>query len=437
MRFNQTKFQDWTFRLARQAVGAAVVALMASGCAYSPGTMFGPTLQGLGQTKDAEQPSTLARMFQGKGAGDAAKPSEASGAMTLPEGVPDAPPPGVLRSITPALIQQLQAEAKQANTAESLKSLFGKPVPYTIGSGDVVNIMVWGHPELVLAPAGSTATSTADANSQSVVGNGFNVSPEGLIQFPLIGTIKLAGLTENQARMALTDALKRYIVDPQVTLRLQAYRAGRIYIEGEVRLPGQQAINDVPMTLPEALSRAGGLTTLADRSQVFVSRNGVTLPVSLIGLAERGISPAQILLASNDLVRVASRDDAKVYVMGEVVRQMALQLRNGRLSLNEALGESGGINPASGDPRQVFVIRSRSAAPASTQPDATQSNAELPEIFHLDARSPMGYALAEGFELKPRDVVYVDPVPLVRWNRVISLILPSAQAVVTSKSALN
>ena len=41
----------------------------------------------------------------------------------------------------------------------------------------------------------------------------------------------------------------------------------------------------------------------------------------------------------------------------------------------------------------------------------------------------MAYALAEGFELKARDVVYVDPVPLVRWNRVISLILPSAQVV--------
>ena len=50
---------------------------------------------------------------------------------------------------------------------------------------------------------------------------------------------------------------------------------------------------------------------------------------------------------------------------------------------------------------------------------------------------PLAYALAEGFELQARDVIYVDPVPLVRWNRVISLILPSAQAVNVTRDALN
>lgn len=59
------------------------------------------------------------------------------------------------------------------------------------------------------------------------------------------------------------------------------------------------------------------------------------------------------------------------------------------------------------------------------------------EIYHSDAHSPVAFALAEGFELQARDVVYVDPVPLVRWNRVISLMLPSAQAVSTTRGALN
>ena len=86
------------------------------------------------------------------------------------------------------------------------------------------------------------------------------------------------------------------------------------------------------------------------------------------------------------------------------------------------MGESGGVNPNSGDPSQVFVIRTGKAA--------------QPEVYHLDASSPSAFALAEGFALQARDVVYVDPVPVVRWNRFISLILPSAVAVNTTRDAV-
>jgi polysaccharide biosynthesis/export protein len=354
----------------------------------------------------------------------------------------DAPPPGALLSITPDLIRQQRALQK-AELGADVQRLFGQAKPYAIGPADVINIVVWGHPELVLAPAGSTLTT--DASGLSSVGNGFNVSPEGLIQFPLIGNFNIAGLTENQARDEFTRRLAKFINKPQVTLRVQAYRAGRVYVDGEVRLPGLQAINDIPMTLPEGISRAGGLTPLSDRASVVVTRNGATTVVNLAQLAELGVNPSRIMLAAGDLVRVGNRDDAKVYVMGEVTRPTAQPLRNGRLTLNEALGESGGVSPASGDPRQIYVVRSRNgavaeaataaAAAASPANAAAPAAPNPPEIYHLDARSPAAYALAEGFELKARDVVFVDPTPLVRWNRVISLILPSAAVASTTRSA--
>ena len=185
-------------------------------------------------------------------------------------------------------------------------------------------------------------------------------------------------------------------------------------------MPGLQAVNDIPMTLPEAINRAGGFTAAADRSTVSISRNGSTTVINLQQLTALGINPSSILLSTGDLVRVLSREDSKVYVMGEVTRPVAQTLRNGRLTLNEALGEAGGVNTLSGDPRQIYVVRNA--------PDGQ------PEIYHLDARSPVAYALAEGFELKSRDVVYVDPSNLVRWNRVISLILPSASIVSTTST---
>jgi polysaccharide export outer membrane protein len=118
---------------------------------------------------------------------------------------------------------------------------------------------------------------------------------------------------------------------------------------------------------------------------------------------------------------VLSKEESKVYILGEVTRPMAQPLRNGKLILNEALGEAGGISTITGDPKQVYVVR--------PLPDGNS------EIFHLDASSPMAYALSEGFALKSRDVVYVDPAPVVRWNRVISQILPSALAINNASAA--
>ncbi|WP_309683203.1 polysaccharide biosynthesis/export family protein [Polaromonas sp.] len=308
-------------------------------------------------------------------------------------------PEGVLFPITPDLIR-LQRAQPATDVGQDVKRLFGVARPYTIGPGDLLNIVVWDHPELSLAPAGD-------------VGSGHNVSADGLIQFPFIGRIKLGGLTESQARDELVAKLGKYIKNPEITVRIQAYRSGRVYVEGEVRQTGPQAVNDIPLTLPEAISRAGGFSAAADRSTVAITREGNTTLINLPQLAKLGVNPGNILLAGGDTVQVPHRDEAKVFVLGEVLKPLALPLRNGRMTLNEALGESGGVSQVSGDPRQIFVLRNGAAGNA--------------EIYHLDARTPAAYALAEGFDLKARDVVFVDPAPLVRWNRVLSLLLPSAQ----------
>jgi polysaccharide biosynthesis/export protein len=360
----------------------ALVAILLTGCALAPGMYIGDTRK-----------NTSSNPFAGAAA--------------------DAPPPGALKSITPELIRQQRA-AQPTDVGEDVKRLFGVAKPYQIGPGDVLNIMVWDHPELVITPAASVGGT--DAASLSLVGNGYNVSPAGLIQFPYAGSIKLAELTEFEARDLLVSRLSKYFKEPQVTVRIQAYRSGRIYVDGEVGRPGLQTINDIPATLPDIIGRAGGFTAAADRSTVAVSRNGSTTVINMQQLTAFGINPDSILLGSGDFVRVLSREETKVYVMGEVTRAIAQPLRNGRLTLNEALGEAGGVNPTSGDPRQIYVVRS--------------TQGKQPEIYHLDARSPLAFALAEGFELKSRDVVYVDPAPLVRWNRVLSLILPSAEAII-------
>ena len=75
--------------------------------------------------------------------------------------------------------------------------------------------------------------------------------------------------------------LKPMFNQPKVTLRVQSFRSQRIYVDGEVKLPGVQAINDVPMTLTEAINRAGGVTPKRNLPRAVSSTLRWTIPSSM------------------------------------------------------------------------------------------------------------------------------------------------------------
>ncbi|MRW90456.1 hypothetical protein GJ699_10710 [Duganella sp. FT80W] len=323
--------------------------------------------------------------------------------------------PGVpavaVQPIDPPWLQAEQQRRAARGRQDVSALLVDQPAPYQIGQGDILTIVVWDHPELGAgAPAAQAQSAPPSAAGAGVPSAGFVVDHDGLVQFPYAGTLRLAGLTEEQARALLAERLARYLSQPVLTLRVQAYRSQRIYIDGEVKEPGLQAINDLPMTLVEALNRAGGALPSADQSRLLLERGAQRYPLNLPLLMQQGVNPARILLRHGDVLHVPSRDESKVFISGEVVAPRALTMHNGRLTLNEAMGEAGGLTPQ-GDGRQVFVVRRVGGEP---------------RVFQLDARAPGALAMAEAFELEPRDVVYVAATRLANWHRNISQIFPGA-----------
>jgi polysaccharide export outer membrane protein len=316
--------------------------------------------------------------------------------------------------ITEKLINAEREQRRQVANEDLDRLLVPNPPPYVIGSGDLLSIVVWDHPELAngsVASAIAPTSATVDPGNATNAAVGFVVDHAGRIQFPLIGMVAVDGLTEERARALLTTKLAKYLTSPNVTLRVLAYRSKRVYVDGEVKQPGLQAINDIPMTLMEALNRAGGLLPTADQSRIALERGKARYRINLRDLVQKGINPGSVMLAHGDVVRVHSRDESKIFVSGEVITPKALTMHDGRLTLNEALGETGGISPLSGDVRQIYVVR---------------KTAERTRVFQLDARIASSLAMAEGFELQPKDIVYVAATPLANWNRSISLLIPGA-----------
>lgn len=325
------------------------------------------------------------------------------------------PAEGGLVPISPSLIRAM-SDARPTAVPPDVKALFGEAPPYTIGPGDVVGVIVYDHPEL-LPHAGAVISQQVDPTGISVA-PGFIVDASGQISFPYIGRVKMQGLTEIEASDLIARQIARYIKDPQVTVRIQSFRSRRAFVEGEVNSPGLQIFTDVPMTLSEAISRAGSFTQAGDRAHVTLTRGGVSTVINLPMLQALGADANNIPLRNGDIVNVGTREDSRVYVMGEVRAPSALQMRNnGRLTLNEALGDAGGPDLTTSDPGQIYVVRNA--------PD----NLDVQQVFNLNAKNPVALALADRFELQPRDVVYVDRVPLVSWSRVFSLILPAAQVI--------
>jgi polysaccharide export outer membrane protein len=318
--------------------------------------------------------------------------------------------PTEVKPITPALVKR-EKDLREKQNTQDITKLIGTGGPYKIESGDILSIVVWDHPELARAALVPVNIAIVDQAANNTPTAGFVVDHDGMVQFPYAGALKLAGLTEDDARALLSTRLAKYINKPNVTLRVQSYRSKRVYVDGEVKTPGMQAINDIPMTLIEAINRAGGLLPTADQSQLALIRQGTSYQLNLPQLVQKGVNPASIMMVNGDVLRVLSRDESKVFISGEVTQPRSLTMHNGRLTLNEALGESGGVNPLSGDASQIYVVRKSTTEPV---------------VYRLDAQAPGALAMAEAFELNPKDVVYVAATPLANWHRTISQILPEA-----------
>ena len=316
--------------------------------------------------------------------------------------------------INATLLANMNAPAARQATLNSDLEQQLNDYQYRVGPGDVLTITVWEHPELTI-PAGSFRTAAEGGNE---------VKADGTVFYPYAGELQVNGLTTAEIKAQLEQKLASVIKRPQVDVRVADFRSQRVYVSGAVRQPGVVPVTKIPLTLIDAIEQLGGLANNASWGDIQLTRNGETQSISLRSLYETGAWSENLLLQHGDLIHVPRNDADKVFVLGEVNRPQGILMSRTGTSLAEALASANGINENRADGRGIYVLRN-----TGVSRDEDGMPVYNATIYHLNAASAVGFMLADKFTLSPRDIVYVSPAPITRWNRFLSQLLPSVSAV--------
>lgn len=153
---------------------------------------------------------------------------------------------------------------------------------YTVHQGDVLDISVWGDETLAKV---------------------IRVLPDGSIGFPLAGHILVAGLSPTDIEERITEQLKKYLPDPEVTVIVQSTDGNKVYILGKVSKPGAIPLQG-PMTILQALSISGGFDRFADLDEIKILRGKTIREVNYNDLIRGENLKSNYKLQANDTILV-------------------------------------------------------------------------------------------------------------------------------------
>ena len=261
---------------------------------------------------------------------------------------------------------------------------------YALGSSDVISINL---------------TDTDDIDGSYII------SPNGNVDLPFVGKINIDNLTLTETKKKLISTIKKYYLSYDLQIKIEEFNSSKVYILGAVKKQITINLNEKPIKLIDAAIQANYDPNSADKnygSKGLLRRDNQVYKIDINNIFQSVDTKDNFYLKKNDVLFVDRNSDA-LHVFGEVTKP-GVYFPNIAYSLTELIS-SAGMNGLTANASKVYVIR-----------EDYDSFLKI-NVFKLDIRNPINLVLGKRFMLKPKDIVFIPPTKLVKWNRVITLLL--------------
>jgi len=263
--------------------------------------------------------------------------------------------------------------------------------------------------EYILGPADSISIDLTDTDD---LDGTYLIDQKGMIDLPFIGEVKLNNLTLNDAQNILIQVIQNFYKNPDLQINIEEFNSSKVYIVGAVRNQITINLDQKPIKLIEAAIKANFNPSAADKlygTKGLLRRDNKVYNIDLLNAFQSNDDKENFYLKKDDVVFIDRNSDA-IHVFGEVTKP-GIYFPNMDYSLTELISTAG-LNQLTANAKKVYVIREK-----------YNSFLEV-DVFQLDIKNPVNLIAGRKFLLHERDIVFIPPTEIVKWNRIISLLLP-------------
>jgi len=274
---------------------------------------------------------------------------------------------------------------------KNFSNIYNYKYEYILGASDTVSINL---------------TDTDDLDGT------YLIDEMGMIDLPFIGKVKLDNLTLNDAQNILQKVIQNFYKNPDLQINIEEFNSSKVYVVGAVRNQITIELNQKPIRLIEAAIQANFNPSAADKlygTKGLLRRDSKVYKIDLLNAFQNNDERENFYLKKDDVLFIDRNSDA-IHVFGEVTKP-GVYFPNMDYSLTELISTSG-LNQLTSNASKVYVIREK-----------LNSFLEV-DVFQLNIKNPVNLIAGRKFLLQERDIVFIPPTNIVKWNRTISLLLP-------------